>query len=195
MEKKWWLLVMAVFCGMKSEVMAKKVALVIAHKQFQPIEYFGTKDVLEKAGITVVTASNQAGPAYDGIDNKATAVDKTVDEINVSDYAGIFLIGGRGAMDYLDNKNVYALMTKARDAGLVWGAICISPRILAHADIVRGTAMTGWDDDHKLKSILEVAGALLEPKPVVFDRENKLITAQGPKASEAFGQAIVAALQ
>ena len=194
MAKKWWLLVV-IFCGMRSEIMAKKVALVIAHKQFQPVEYFGTKDVLEKAGIAVVTASNQVGPAYDGIDNKPTAVDKTVDELNVNDYAGIFLIGGRGAMDHLDNKKVYALMVKARDARLVWGSICISPRILVHADIVRGTVMTGWDDDHKLKPILESAGARLDAKPVVFDRENNLITAQGPKASEAFGQAIVAALQ
>lgn len=173
--------------------MPKKVLLVVAHKGFQPVEYGMPKKVLTAAGITVVTASDQGGQAASAISGERAAVDITLDQAQVSDYDGVFFVGGPGALEHLDNHESYRIIRTAAASGKPWGAICISPRILAHAGVLKNKTATGWDGDGKLGSILETVGATYVPEPVVTD--GTLITAQGPVAATEFGKAIAAALQ
>lgn len=165
------------------------VLLLIAHQGYQPIEYGTPKQILESAGIVVKTVSNTAGTAV-ATDGSKTNVDFTIDQINdITNYAGLFLIGGGGALENLDNPHVYKLVQKFAHAHKPFGAICISPRILAKAGVLTGKKATGWDEDHELDKIFAQHGVTYEHKPVVTD--GNIVTATGPRAAQEFGKAIV----
>lgn len=174
-----------------NELKGKKVVLVIASEAFQPIEYSVTKDVLTEAGVTVITASDKPGGAV-GTDNSVTSVDLSVQDLNVADYDGIFLIGGKGAMETLDNEIVYALIRKAAKRPMPYGAICIATRILAKANAIDGKQATGWNGDNALLAIYNAHHVTLVDKDVVI--HGLLVTAVGPTSAEAFGKAILRVL-
>lgn len=171
----------------------KHILLIIASSGFQPAEYSDTQQALTQAGVKVSVASNQTGIATASDNKLKIPVDFTLDQVKPENFDGIFIIGGPGALKYLDNSKVYKIMqAAAKSPTKLWGAICISPRILAHANLLDHRNVTGWDDDHKLVNIFKNAGANYINTSVVID--HNLITANGPKAAKEFGTAIVKAL-
>lgn len=171
--------------------MAKKIALVIAHEGYQQVEYNETKKVLEKAGFSVTTVSNKTGTAQ-AKDNSTIHVDKTIADLNVKDYAGIFFIGGPGALEHLDNQASYQLLQAARAAHIPIGAICISTRILAKSGVLDGIEATGWNDDNQLADIYREYRVSYAPVDVMVC--NGIVTATGPSVAKQFGDEIVTLL-
>ncbi|PIT88510.1 MAG: DJ-1 family protein [Candidatus Magasanikbacteria bacterium CG10_big_fil_rev_8_21_14_0_10_36_32] len=169
--------------------MSKKVLLIIAHENFQPLEYGAPKGILEQSGVEVITASDLPGTAVSSITNEQIKIDLTLEEINTADYDGVFFIGGHGAHDYLENELSYKIAREALETGKALGAICYSTRILAHAGVLENKKVTGWDRDDKLSDILEEAEAEYIRQPVVDD--GKLITAVGPLAAEGWAKKIL----
>lgn len=170
----------------------KKALFIIAHEGFQPVEYKIPKDILFRAGVSVVTASDDGGTAVAAGTGEKVKVEKVLDEINTAEYDGVFFIGGPGALENLNNGKSHRIIRKAVEEGKFLGAICISPRLLAKAGVLRGKKVTGWDGDGKLGGILFSAGAEYVHEPVVAD--GKLITANGPQAAEEFGRRILTCL-
>ena len=172
-------------CNLKN----KKVILVVASVDYQPVEYSIPKKMLEDAGITVITASDKPGAAI-AKDGTTTTVDITLDKINITDYNGIFFIGGPGAETHLDNGVSYHLLSEAKKHLIPYGAICWSVRILAKAWALQGKKATGWDGDNALRTILEAYHATYEEgKMIVTDGE--VATAVGPEVAHEFGKAII----
>jgi protease I len=166
-----------------------KILLLIAQEGFQTKEYHDPKRVLEAAGHVVVTASLDGGTATSNIGEK-TPVDIALREVRTTDYDGVFMIGGPGAPAFLDNAEAARIMTNAAAReGMCYGAICVSPRILAKEGVLSGKRATGWDLDHELAGIFEKNNVYYERAPVVVD--GRVITADGPASAEAFGEAIV----
>lgn len=170
---------------------AGKIVLVIAHDGFQPIEYREPKKILEDAGFTVITASDKPGTATDS-EGGTTAVNLTLPEVKVTDYDGIFFIGGPGALEHLDTKESYRIIKDASKKHLPLGAICISTRILAKAGALTRKRATGWNGDNELEKFYEAYDVVYLPEPVVVT-EN-IITATGPAAAKTFGQEIISLL-
>ncbi|OGZ06494.1 MAG: hypothetical protein A3C93_05475 [Candidatus Lloydbacteria bacterium RIFCSPHIGHO2_02_FULL_54_17] len=170
-----------------------KVLLLVAQDGFQTKEYHDPKYVLEHAGHTVVTASPDGGSAKSNI-GESIPIQIVLRDVQVGDYDAVFAIGGPGALKSLDNEETVRIMKDA-DAreGMPYGAICISPRILAKCGLLRGKKATGWNGDEKLPAIYEVNGVSYKREPVVSD--GRLITADGPSSAEAFGEAIARILQ
>ena len=168
------------------------VLLVVAHEGYQQIEYTVPKKILLDQEFTVVTASNKSGAAI-GKDGSTTTVDIVLDDVKNNDYQGIFFIGGPGALENLDNKTSYEIIQQAAQDHLPLGAICVSTRILAYAQVLEGKQATGWDGDNKLAQIYSKHGVTYVREKVVVD-EN-IITATGPEAAEEFGKKIVEMLQ
>jgi len=167
----------------------KRVLLIVAQNGFQPKEYKKPKQILEEGGIKVITASEEGGIAISSYSNEEILVDISVDQVKVGEYNGIFLIGGPQALRYLDNESIYNIMKEANDVCDVLGAICISPRILAKAGVLKDKQATGWDDDGELENIFSDVGAEYIKNPVVKD--GKVITAWGTDAAEEFGRVIL----
>ena len=168
----------------------KKVALIIAFKDFRDIEYFIPKDILLNAGIKVLTASNENGVAI-GADGGEAKVDIILKDLKPEDFDGIIFIGGSGALKYLDNELSYKILQKTK--GII-GAICIAPVILARSGILKNKKSAVWSDNMQKMGIkiLKENGAIYQDTPVVVD--GNIITASGSDAAEEFGAAIVKAL-
>ena len=171
----------------------KKIVLFIAHEGFQPVEYFETKKVLDSFDFEVITASDKTGQAISSAGADFVDVDYEISDIKPEDFDGFFIIGGHGAMDFLNTKEVHDLFKSAEEKEKFVGAICIAPRILAEAGILKSKKVTGWDGDNQLGEVLMKAGAEYFREPVVAD--GKLITASGPSSARDWGLAIVKAFE
>ena len=171
---------------------SKKVLMLVASEGFQPVEYAEPRRILEEAGVEVKIASDQKGQAvsFQGVE-KAT-VDFLVEEARIDDFDAIVLVGGPGALEHLDNEATYKLVQEAQQKQKLVAAICISPRILAHAGILDGRKATGWNGDSALPEVLASSGATYIAEPVVVD--NNIITAWGPSDATEFGKQIVTLL-
>ena len=168
--------------------MAKKVLLVVAQEGYQQVEYGESKDVLESAGIVVVVASTMSGAAI-AKDGSSTTVDILLSDVKASDYDGVFFIGGPGALEYLDNEMSYRVIKDAAQAGIPFGAICVSTRILAKTGLLINKKATGWDGDGLLKALYREYNVDYVPEDIVVD--GNIVTAVGPQAAKDFGKAIV----
>jgi len=167
----------------------KKIAMVIASKDFRDEEYFVPKEILERAGAEIKTASNKMGRAR-GADGGEVEIDLLISEINMADFDGVVFIGGPGCLENLDNGNSYKAVKEAVSQDKVLASICISPVILAKAGVLKGKKATVWSSpmDRGPVKILEENGAIYEDKPVVIDGE--IVTSSGPAAAKEFGKAI-----
>lgn len=170
----------------------RSVIFIIAHQGYQPIEYTVPKKILENAGYQVLTASNNPGTAT-AADNTTTPVDITLEAITQTETEGIFFIGGPGAMEHLDNLTSYQIAEHAIEKGIPLGAICVSPRILAKAGVLKNRKASGWDGDGELKTIFNEHEVTFVPKNVVAD--GLIITATGPEVAREFGEQILSILQ
>jgi len=178
---------------MLEKAKGKKAVMIIAFRDFRDKEYFVPKEILEKAGIEVKTASNKKGTAI-GADGGDTEVDLLISEISVSDFDAVIFVGGPGALENLDNEDSYKVAKEAISQGKVLASICISPVILAKAGVLEGKKATVWYSPLDKSSIktLEEKGTIFEDQPVVVD--GNIITANGPGAAEDFGKKIVEVL-
>lgn len=167
----------------------KRVALFIAFEGFRDEEYAEPKRVLEKAGIEVDTISTSKGFARGKI--KITAkVDKTIEEVDLSQYSCLALVGGPGALKDLDKPDVHKLFIDFYNSGKPIAAICISPVILAHAGLLKGKKATVYPDG---AIELEKAGAIYTGAGCEID--SNIITANGPASAKTYGEAIVEAIK
>lgn len=172
--------------------MEKKVLLVVAAEGYQPVEYGATKEILEANNIEVVTASDGAGQAY-ASDGSVTHVDLVLAQIDTSIFDGIFIIGGPGAMEHLDKADLYNVLRTAEREEILYGAICISPRILARAGVLTGKKATSWNEDSEVEELFKKHDVTYQADSVV--RDGNVITADGPSSAKVFGEAIVDALK
>jgi len=186
----------------------KKIAMIIAFRDFRDEEYFVPKDILKGAGVEIKTVSTQEGTAI-GADGGEVEIDLLISEINIAEFAdlqsksshnsiqsissfnGIVFIGGPGALKYLDNEDSYKLARDTIAQDKVLAAICISPVILAKAGVLEGKKATVWSSPMDKEPIrtLKDYGAVYQDMPVVVD--GKVITGNGPAAAKRFAEAIV----
>jgi protease I len=172
----------------------KKVAMIIAFRDFRDEEYFVPKEILETAGIEIKTASNKTGQAI-GSDGGEVTVDLLVPEINPADFDAVVFIGGPGCLESLDNQESYRVAKETISKNRILASICISPVILAKAGVLKRKKATVWSSplDRGPVRILKENEAIYEDKPVVVD--GKIITANGPAAAKEFAEKIVEALR
>jgi protease I len=171
----------------------KKIAIIIAFRDFRDEEYFIPKEVLEKAGAEIKTASTELGTAI-GSQGGEAGVDIKLADLNVSDFDAVVFVGGGGAPKYLDNETSYKIAKDAVSQGKVLAAICIAPTILAKAGVLSGKKATVWSSplDKSAIKILKENNVVYQDESVVVD--GRIITANGPGAAEEFGQKIIEAL-
>lgn len=175
-------------------IAGKKIVLIIASIGYQPREYGIPKKMLTEAGVKVITASDKKGGAV-ASDKSTTTVDITLEELKdtVDKYDGIFFIGGPGALAALDNSLSYHIATVAKKHKIPYGAICISPRILAKAGALEGKKATGWDEDNALTAIFAGFGVEYHKNADIMT-DGLVVTARGPASAEKFAEGIMRVL-
>jgi protease I len=165
--------------------MAKKALMIVAFDKFRDEEYAQPKEVLEKAGFQITTASSQLGEATGRFGLKAK-VDLTLDNVRVADYDAILFIGGPGSHDYYKDPVAHYLAQEAVKQNKLLGAICAAPGILANAGVLAGKKATVHEGD--IETVVK-GGADYTGKGVEID--GKIITATGPSTAKAWAETIV----
>lgn len=167
----------------------KSALLVIAQQVFRDEEYAQPKAVLEAAGIDVVTASQQPGPAVGKLGLVATADISVVDAVE-RHWDAVAFIGGAGAAVFFDDCDAHRIARENYLAGHVVGAICIAPSVLAHAGLLEGVTATAFSSQ---REDLLAHGAHWSDAPVVV--AGRIVTANGPSAAQEFGHRLVELLE
>ncbi|QQR53805.1 DJ-1/PfpI family protein [bacterium] len=166
----------------------KCVVLVVPFDGYQQDEYELTRKTLEAAGISVKVASNKKGAAI-AKDGSSCLIDLSIEQLEETPCDGVFLIGGPGALENLNSLKMHHILKNLFKKDIVIGAICISPRILAQAGILKNKKATGWNDDGKLDEIFKQHQVKKADAKVVID--TNIITAEGPAAAQEFAETIV----
>ena len=168
--------------------MEKKVLMVLASQNFRDPEFFVPKDVIEKAGIKVLTASSK--PVSTGAEGGKVKTDVLLDKVNPSEYDAIVFIGGPGSPEYFEDRMAHDICKKTLETGKILASICAAGSTLARAGVLKGKKATAFEGRGK---DLKDHGAIYTGKPLEID--GSIITANGPRAAKEFGEAIVKALK
>jgi len=166
----------------------KKAALIIGSQNFQDVELFETKRILDAALVQTVIASTRTGVIQGVLGNVAEA-SIPVNRLKVDDYDAIIFIGGPGAAEYANNPAIMNMVRETVRKGKVLGAIGVAPTILANANVLAGIRATSFLSE---RDRLLQAGAIYTVFAV--ERERSIITATGPDAAVQFGRVITNAL-
>lgn len=166
-----------------------QAVMVIAPHNFQDQELGVTRAVLTRGGVQVTVASTRLETCT-GMQGTRVKPDLLLKDVKVEDFDAVIFIGGSGASHYFDHAAAHNLARQALAQGKVVAAICIAPVTLARAGLLQGKKATVYPSG---KSDLERAAATYTAAPVTVD--GKVITASGPAAAAAFGQAILQALR
>ena len=169
--------------------MMKSVVIVIAENNFRDEEYLRPKEILQKAGHKVVTASTTIKKAVGSLGLIVTP-DILVENINIDNLDALIFVGGRGAKQYFNDQLAQKLADEAMQKGKIYGAICIAPTILANAGLLKGKKATSFSSE---AVTIKEKGAIFTGEDVVVD--GHLITAKGPEVAKKFGEAIAKLLE
>jgi protease I len=167
----------------------KKVAIVIAPDKFRDEEYAQPHASLNLAKADITTVSREVGKCY-GTRGSVVHARMTLDDAVKEDWDAVIFVGGAGSATYTDDPIAHELALRTNARGKLVAAICKAPTILAHAGLIRGAEATSFIDD---QDDLRRNGVKVSSMPVVETEVNNapIITANGPQAAFAFGQAIV----
>lgn len=174
--------------------MTKNILMVVALKDFRDEEYFVPRDIFVKQGFAVTTASSHKQLAV-GVLGGEVGVDITLMEVRVIDYDAVVLVGGGGALGFVNDLTIKQVLVDFLNSGKVVSAICIAPVILARAGVLSGKRATVWVSDlNKMgEKELQLGGAIVSSSEVEVD--GLVVTANGPDAAQEFAERIVSLLK
>jgi protease I len=170
-------------------IQGKKV-LILATHGFEQSELEVPRDRLKEHGATVHIVAPEAGEirGWQKKDwGKPIPVDRTIDQIDASEYDAIVLPGGQMNPDTLrGNPAALKLIRSFFDQKKIVAAICHAPWLLIDTGIAKGRKLTSYKT---VKADLVNAGAHWEDKEVVTDQG--LVTSRHPGDLEAFAAKIM----
>lgn len=167
----------------------QKILMIIASQNFRDEELLIPKKLFEREGYEVVIASTSLRPSK-GMLGAVVTPQILIDKVKVGEFSAIVFVGGVGAQEYFNHPIAHKIAREAVSQGKVLAAICIAPRILAEAGVLKGKKATVWVSEGK---VLEKKGAHYTGKSVEID--GNIITASGPQAAEEFAKSIIKLLK
>jgi protease I len=175
---------------MADKPLAGKKVAIIATDQVEQVELVEPRKALDKAGAETELISMKAG-TIQGMNHfdegDELPVDKTIDDVNVSEYDALLIPGGVANPDMMRGDERMVEFTRAFfEAGKPVAAICHGPWMLVEADVVRGRKVTSWPT---LQTDLRNAGGNWVDEEVVVD--SGLVTSRKPDDIPAFNERMI----
>ena len=174
---------------MANELQGKKIAF-LATDMFEEVELVKPWEALEQAGAELELVSLESGEiqGFKHYDKAGRAkVDKTVEEVDASDYDALVIPGGVGNPDTLRmDENAVHFVREFFEQGKPVGVICHGPWLLVEAGVVRGRKVTSWPS---LQTDIRNAGGNWVDEEVVVDQG--LVTSRKPDDIPAFNAKLI----
>ena len=163
---------------------------ILATDGYEKSELFEPRRQLTDAGAEVTIVSLKPGEikSWDK-DNwgESIKVDKTLDQVSVSDFDALVLPGGQINPDLLRvEASAVKFVKEFFDSGKTLAAICHAPWLLIEAGVLKGRKATSYKS---IRTDLKNAGALFEDSSVVVDQA--LITSRNPDDLDDFCAKII----
>jgi len=164
---------------------AKHRILVIVFDGIEEVEALAPVDIFRRAGIETTMASLNGEKYIHGRNDITFAVDLPISEIDASTFDAVFLPGGPGVFELVENTEIHSLLKQFASSDRLTTAICAAPKVLAAAGLL---------DSRNATSHASVRGDLPLPSdlPVVID--GNIITSQGAGTAIQFALAVTAKL-
>lgn len=166
-----------------------KAVFLIAQKDFQDDEFSRPRAILEAEGVEVTVASSTLAEVT-GMNGMKTVPQLLYTDVKVENYDAVVFIGGSGTTQYINDPVAHRLAREAVEKNKVIGAICLAPRVLASAGLLKDKRATVYPSEGES---LKQSGALYTAKPV--EQDGNIITADGPDSADAFGVALLKQLK
>jgi protease I len=175
---------------MADELNGKKIAFLVAQEGVEEVELTEPWKAVEEAGATPELIAPESGDvqAFQHLDKSRTyPVDRTLDDAQPRDYAGVVLPGGVANPDQLRTEPAaLRFLRGAFEEGKPVGVICHGPWTLVEADLVQDRKITSWPS---LKTDIRNAGGNWVDEQVVVDEG--LVSSRKPDDLPAFCAKIV----
>ncbi len=167
-----------------NQLSGKRIAF-LATDGFEQVEFTQPWEEIKSAGATVELVSLESGEIQ-GMNHTDKgdqfSVDKTLSEVNPTDYDGLVLPGGVHNPDTLRTKPAAVKFVKAFfEQSKPVAAICHGPWTLIEADVVKGRTLTSWPS---LQTDIRNAGGTWVDAEVHVD--SGLVTSRNPDDLDAF---------
>ncbi|MBS3065053.1 MAG: DJ-1/PfpI family protein [DPANN group archaeon] len=167
-----------------------KALFVIAPENFRDEEYFKPKEILEKAGHIVITASTKRGICKGMLGGKAKT-DILIGDAIEDNFDSLVVIGGSGSTKLWDLSELQQLFHAFYDANKPIAAICLATVALMRSGLTQGKRVTGWSPEANIEAAKQ--GAQYTNAGV--EEDDLFITGKGPEFAEQFGRKILKRLQ
>lgn len=155
---------------------------------FEEIEAVTIIDVLRRAELPVVTASDRAGPVR-GSHGIEVSADVALADVELADLRAVVLPGGMpGSANLAKHERVQSLLVGAQAAGKHTCAICAAPMALAAAGVHQGKRYTCYPGFNQ-----GIEGGTFSEDRVVVD--GTVITSRGPGTALEFALTLVRELR
>ena len=171
------------------KLQGRKVA-IIAADMVEQVELVEPRKALEEAGAETDLVSLKPGTIkafnhFDPADDQK--VDKTIEEVDASEYDALLIPGGVGNPDQLrGDENVVQFVQEFFAAGKPVAAICHAPWVLVEAGVVRDRKLTSWPT---LQTDIRNAGGNWVDEQVVVDQG--MVTSRKPDDIPAFNEKMI----
>jgi len=162
-----------------------EVLMVLANFNFNDDEYEYTKKMFDDNGIEVTIAAAEHEDCA-SVSGKTVETNVSMQNAVIDNFKAVVFIGGPGVDAYFTDDSALELARNFYNANKIVAAICWAPVILARAGILTGRKATVWEG---AITEMQKAGVKLTGEEVTID--GTIVTANGPEAAIAFGQAIV----
>jgi len=166
-------------------------------EDYRDEEFYIPFDLLDKKKYIIDVASFKKGYAT-GVNGYKYPITYLLDNLTNEDfdkYDALVIPGGPGSTKYLwNNTKVQEVIEYFNSNKKIVAAICHACGALAQAGILRNKQATIYPSDDA-KELFAQNDVIFNPSGCVTLKEDRIITAQGPKFAKEFGQAILELLE
>jgi PfpI family intracellular protease len=174
---------LAICNALKIRKFTKNILMVVAPKDFEDVEFYAPKTLLEINGANVTVASTTSTAL--GLNGTTYNTDIMISNAKATDYDAIVIVGGTGVISSLwDDKDLRNLIKEADKENKLIAAICAAPPILARAGLLKNKKATMFPWSDGIKELTQNGANYVDQEVVV---SGNIVTGRNPDASVAFG--------